>query len=128
MQRDKISNEKIIAAFDKHEGVIKYAAAQLGITPKTLRIWVKEDKELQEAAQEARECLKDLIEGALVKKIRKGDTACIIFAAKTIAKDRGYVERQEFAEHIEQQMFADDDDDDPTVFDDENIIYNNTKE
>lgn len=95
-KRDKISNERIIKAIRDSYGIITNASRRLKITRATLHNWINEDEELANAVKQARENdLKDLIEDALVKNIKKGKEASIIFASKTQLRNRGYQERIE---------------------------------
>ena len=74
-------------------GNITMACKNLGIARKTFYNWLKE--ETFKAAIEELDIVerkKDRIEDALMKKIEAGDATAIIFACKTIAKDRGYIE------------------------------------
>lgn len=63
--------------------------------PATLGPWARRNVRFFDAIALIRpvEKKKDLIEAALVKRIEAGSDAAIIFGAKTIARDRGYIER-----------------------------------
>lgn len=76
-------------------GIINSACTQAGVSRKTYYNWIREDPDFAEKADEIIETQKDVGEAALLKLIRDGDTAAIIFYAKTKLKDRGYVERKE---------------------------------
>ena len=96
MKREQISNERIIKAIKESYGIITNTARRLKIARQTLHDWINEDEELKNAVKHARENdLKDLIEDALVKNIKKGKEASIIFASKTQLRNRGYQERIE---------------------------------
>jgi hypothetical protein len=107
MKRDKISNDKIIKALHKHCGIVQSAATMLKIDRGTLAGWIKDDEELQKAQEAAREGLLDEMESKLLQNVRDGKEASIIFGLKTLGRNRGYVERIEYAEHIEQELFPD---------------------
>lgn len=93
-KRDKISTEKIIKAIKENYGIVSDAAAKLKITRQCLHNWINNEPELKAAVKEARENeLKDLIEGSLIKNIKSGKEVSIIFAAKTLLRDRGYQEQ-----------------------------------
>lgn len=117
MKRDEISNDRIIKIIEKQQGNLKKSAKALNISRSTLYRWIDEDEDLQEAVEDVTEGLIDDSESALRKKIKKGDTTAIIFHLKTKGKNRGYVERQEFAEHVEQELFPEDEHDDDGSFD-----------
>lgn len=55
----------------------------------------KKDAGFAEACDEVTEYTGDFVETSLLKKIKEGDTSCIIFYCKTKLKNRGYVERVE---------------------------------
>ena len=67
------------------------------IARQTYYNWIKNDLEFKEKIKtiEPKERFLDFLEGKLVEKINNGDTSSLIFALKTKAKSRGYVERQE---------------------------------
>ena len=96
MKREQISNERIIKAIKESYGIITNTARRLKVSRSSLHDWINEDEELKNAVKHARENdLKDLIEDALVKNIKKGKEASIIFASKTQLRNRGYQERIE---------------------------------
>lgn len=96
MKREQISNERIIKAIKESYGIITNTARRLKVSRQSLHEWINEDEELKNAVKHARENdLKDLIEDALVKNIKKGKEASIIFASKTQLRNRGYQERIE---------------------------------
>ena len=76
-------------------GNVSVACNNSNLSRETHYRWMREDEEYRKAAMDIREVRKDFIESALDKKIQEGDTTAIIFAAKTICKDRGYVEKQQ---------------------------------
>jgi len=57
--------------------------------------WIENDKGFGELMQEIMEAKKDFFESHLIKKIKEGDTKAIIFANKTLNRDRGYSEKIE---------------------------------
>ena len=132
MTRDKISNEAIIKVLNKQGGLLKQSAKKIGIARSTLYLWIygrkskdeskvlEPDEELIQAVKDAREDMIDYAEGALKKKIKEGDNTSIIFYLKTQGKDRGYVERQEYAEHKEQELFPEDEHDEDGTFIEDN--------
>ena len=71
------------------------ACQAYGIGRTTLKRWREEYPEFAEAISDAMEDVGDIIESALFKRIERGDTTAIIFAAKTRLRDRGYQERRE---------------------------------
>ena len=81
-----------LEVFRKCLGNISVACKQFGIERQTFYNWQREDEDFARACEEVKEVRKDFIESALDKRIMAGDTAAIIFAAKTQCRDRGYVE------------------------------------
>lgn len=92
-----LKKEAFIKAFQNNYGNITQSVEAAGVSRGMYYQWVKDDPEFlaRIEAIEPKEIKKDFIENALLKKIREGDTAAIIFASKTQLKDRGYIERQE---------------------------------
>jgi hypothetical protein len=91
--------KKIIAAIKDRDvrGLLTKAANKAGVSYRTVNRYVHDFPSVAEAWQEAKEAMLDFAESKLYEKINHGDTACIIFYLKTQGKNRGYVERQEFA-------------------------------
>lgn len=78
-------------------GNITVSAKKIGIARCTVYLWIEQDNQFAEQLKNTKpkEYLKDIAELGLVKRIQEGDTTAIIFALKTQAKDRGYIERTE---------------------------------
>ena len=66
----------------------------LGIHPTVVREWGKEDsfKKLIIAIEDSK---KDFVEDALMNLVYQGETAAVVFANKTLNRDRGYNEKTE---------------------------------
>lgn len=59
---------------------------------RTVDYWVEEDYEFAQLLDEIQWHKKNFFENALIDKAAEGDASCIIFANKTLNKDRGYTE------------------------------------
>lgn len=84
-----------LGAFKANLFNITEACNRIGIDRSTYYRWLENDPGFSRAVEEAREEKIDFIEDQLLERISSGDTTAIIFALKTLAKHRGYVERQE---------------------------------
>lgn len=92
-----LPKRNFLVAYGDTFGNITEACRLAKISRNTYYQWKKEDAQFLADldAIEPKESFKDFVENAAVKKIKEGDTAMIIFAAKTKLKDRGWVERTE---------------------------------
>jgi len=77
-------------------GIVSAACQATGISRQTYYNWCKSDPEFRDAAEDTIEERIDVAEAALVKSIKEGVPASIIFFLKTKAKKRGYIERMEY--------------------------------
>lgn len=89
----RLTLDSIEQALKKAQGNISAAAGALGVARSTLYRRIEKSTRLQEVLKDSRESLVDVAETALKHGILQGNTALIIFALKTLGKDRGYVER-----------------------------------
>lgn len=89
------TKEEIIEALKKCGGFVSVAAKMVGCTPNTIYTFRNTYPEVKQIFDEIKEEKKDFVENKLWNKIKNDDTTCILFYLKCIAKDRGYVERQE---------------------------------
>lgn len=60
---------------------------------RTVMAWRKDSPKFQELCNEILQHKKNFFESALIKLVKQGDTSAIIFANKTINRDRGYTEK-----------------------------------
>ena len=88
----KQSNQELFLEIYKAESFnITAACRKLKIPRDTYYKWLEDDKFAKSIAH-AREGLIDIVESALLKKIREGNMTAIIFFLKCQAKSRGYIE------------------------------------
>lgn len=87
--------EKVLEALKSSLGIISNACIKCNISRPTFYRWFHEDERFRAAVDDVIETQKDFVEGNLLKKIKDGDTSCIIFYCKTRLKERGYAERVE---------------------------------
>lgn len=86
---------EFLQVYKKALGNVSVSCRNYGIERQTFYNWYNSDARFKEKCDEVKELRKDFIESAIDKRIAAGDTTMIIFAAKTICKDRGYVEKVE---------------------------------
>lgn len=103
-QTDKKEQERtiqkknlIITTYYKAAGNISHLCKEAGIARATFYEWLKEDEKFKADIEEQKEALIDFVESKLFALIQKDDKSSIYFFLKCKAKDRGYVEKQEFA-------------------------------
>ena len=70
------------------------AAKVAGVSFKTYYNWRNADPDFADAVDEIFEKKKDEVEDALFELIKKREPRSVIFAAKTLCRDRGYREEQ----------------------------------
>jgi len=87
------TNKKIEEALENNLSILINTARELGCSRQRLRIWIDQDPELQMFYLDGKEKLKDIVEGQMLKNIKEGKEASLIFFMKTQMKDRGYIEK-----------------------------------
>jgi len=92
---NKQKQNEMVEAMIKYMGVVTTAARSIDIPRSTYYDWMETDPAFKQRILDLREIKKDFVESKLLKLVEDGDTAATIFSAKTLLKDRGYVERQE---------------------------------
>ncbi len=89
------SDEILERVIREKAGIVSHVARALGVTPRAVQMWKKNNKKINRMFQSVRDEVLDLAESKLLQNIRAGKTAEIIFYLKCMGKSRGYVERQE---------------------------------
>lgn len=87
---------KFLEVFELTAGNISSACTKMQISRETYYRWRREHPEFDSKCEEVQESLIDMAETMLLKAIKNGNTAEIIFFLKTKGKKRGYIERSEF--------------------------------
>jgi hypothetical protein len=87
----KVPTEDIIAALKKSSGMIVAAARILGCDPSVIHLRKKRVAKVMETIKTEREKFIDVAEIKLQQAVQRGDLRAIIFALKTVGRDRGYV-------------------------------------
>lgn len=86
-------------------GIITQCAKVLDVQTKTLYSWIASSTKLQDTIKHSRERMIDVAESQLMKNINAGKETSLIFFLKCLAKQRGYVDRQEIdVNHTVQQI------------------------
>jgi len=93
----EFTEDVILAAIPGSYGIMTDIAKRLGCSPKMLERAKKKYPKVAAAFKDADLELKDLAEGMLIKNLKKGDNATVIFTNKTRNRDRGYDEHPKVA-------------------------------
>jgi len=71
------------------------ACKQVNVTRQTVDQWIHTEPGFAEIMDTMIEAKRDFIEGSLFKLIKKGDTAAVLFASRTLNRARGYADKKE---------------------------------
>lgn len=103
-KRIEKSKSDFVKAFELSACNISLACKKVKISRETFYRWCKEDDTFTADIREHSEALLDMAETVLLKGVRAGKTAELLFFLKTQGKDRGYVERFEQKHEIRQEI------------------------
>lgn len=94
---ERVAKEKedLLNALAQTSGIVSSACKAANVSRMTYYRYYNDDPDFREKADDVKELQKDFAESLILKKMKEGDTAMIIFYAKTQMKDRGYTERRE---------------------------------
>jgi hypothetical protein len=98
---NRYTAEQVATALRSSQGLVSVAARKLECRTQTIYNYIKKYKSVEQARFDAREQMIDMAEVKLIEKIREGHLTAIIFALKTVGKNRGYVERREIKNIVE---------------------------
>lgn len=76
------------------------ACRRVGIDPKEPKEWIAAEPAFAQVMRSIHEAKKDFLESALLDLVKAGDSAAIIFANRTINRDRGYAEKRELESFV----------------------------
>jgi hypothetical protein len=91
--KPKYKKEDFEKAIDGCRGIKSVVYKRVGTDNKTLDRYLEKYPELQEQLDHARVETDDMVESKIIDQIEAGNTAMIIFYAKTRMQNRGYVEK-----------------------------------
>lgn len=88
----KYSKSEVLEAINGSGAIKTVICQRLGCSRNTLNSYLKQSTHLRGALRDERESIKDLVESKIYKMIREDNVTMIIFAAKTLLKNRGFSE------------------------------------
>ena len=93
--KTRVKRSDIVAALKACGGGVYLAAAQLSCRPGTIYKRMEKDADLRAIVADIRGEMVDIAESSLKRAVISGDAWAVCFTLKCLAKDRGYIERQE---------------------------------
>lgn len=84
--------EKLLAALEQTLGIVTPACKACGLSRDTFYRYYNEDPEFSKRVDDINEITLDFVENQLLKAIKEGDRASIMFYMKYKAKKRGYTD------------------------------------
>lgn len=96
-KRRDANKKNLIECMEKSLGIVSTACKMANITRNTFYKYMADDPVFKATIDEVSEVTLDFAETSLLKRIKEGSDAAIIFYMKTKGKKRGYVERSEIS-------------------------------
>lgn len=90
-----IKKNKLLESLRNNLGNITLSCEEVGISRFTYYSLMERNAEFKSEVEEIQNMCLDVVENALFRNVRAGDTTAIIFYLKTKGRKRGYTERQE---------------------------------
>jgi hypothetical protein len=108
LQKPRLTTEQVIQAIEKYNGMVTLAARFLGVSRWAIYKRAQKNPAIKRSISMSREELVDIAESKLRTALNAGEPWAIQLALKTIGKNRGYVERNEWTgldgDEIKQQV------------------------
>lgn len=98
---EKFTCARVIEALRETHGIQCRAAEKLGCHRNTVARYIRDHPTVAAAYASERETLVDLAEEGIYDKVVEKDAWALQFVARTLGKDRGYVEKQEIAQTVD---------------------------
>jgi hypothetical protein len=86
------NKEILLKALEKHLGIVSAACKEVNISRNTFYNYYNEDIDFKTAVDDINEITIDFVENQLLKNIKSGDRASIMFFMKYKGRKRGYSE------------------------------------
>jgi hypothetical protein len=86
------NKEILLKALEKHLGIVSAACKEVNISRNTFYNYYNEDINFKTAVDDINEITIDFVENQLLKNIKSGDRASIMFFMKYKGRKRGYTE------------------------------------
>jgi hypothetical protein len=99
-----ILKEKMLEALTKSLNIVSSACKSVGVSRDTHYRWLKEDEDYRLKCEDIDNIALDFAESKLHNQINDNNTTATIFYLKTKGKKRGYVERQEIDNGLENDF------------------------
>ena len=96
-QRQTKTKANFLVALKEAVGNVSVACEKVGVSRQTYYNWCEDFSEFAMEVQNVKESWIDFTETKLKQQIRDGNTVAILFYLKCQAKERGYIDRVEFA-------------------------------
>src|SRR5262245_45644126 len=96
--REHLTCESVTAALHEFHGNMAAVGRKFGVGRTAVANYVERHPSLKAVVVECRESMKDDAEGILYRALLAGEAWAVCFYLKCQAKDRGYIERQEYEE------------------------------
>lgn len=93
----RYTDDEMCKALTSFNGMVYLAAKHLGCAPSAIYRRMEKSARVREVVDNSRGELLDVAETALKAAVTAKEGWAVCFTLKTIGKDRGYVERQEFS-------------------------------
>ena len=104
MNKGERTKKKIIEAMEKSLGVVTTACRMAGVSRSLYYKYYNSDPEFRKKCQEMEDVALDFSESALYQGIADGNMTGIIWHLKTKGKHRGWVERIETVQKVEDDL------------------------
>ena len=91
----KLNFAKVKEAIKDSRGILSVVATKCEVSRLSVYNFLEKHPELNKDIQDEREKMHDFTEGKFFQAVNKGESWAISMYLKTLAKNRGYVERQE---------------------------------
>ncbi len=105
-ERTRIAKNTMAKNMELTLGIVTTAAKKTGISAESHRLWMRDDSEYRNKIKAIKMMKQDFVESKLMEKVEEGDISAVIFASKTVNRDRGYADKVELSGTVNVNQFS----------------------